>query len=73
MQQAWHIDSPLPNVYVNILYLETGQRMTQFMVPRMVGGTEENVPDGKTFLPLGEKGIGAPILDQEWRDYLRKR
>ena len=30
--QAWHIDSPLPNVYVNLLYLDGGL-MTQFMVP----------------------------------------
>ena len=33
-KQAWHVDTPYPHVYVNILYLDEGQYMTQTLRPR---------------------------------------
>jgi hypothetical protein len=78
MQQAWHFDTPLPGVFVNILYLDNGQRMTQFMTPKgglliPAGKDIFSVPHASGFLPLGEDGRGYPIISEEWREYLRKK
>jgi len=61
---------------VNILYLDTGQNMTQFMVPSIAAVLRKykwKPPMKKMFFPLGENGNGAALLDTDWREYLKNR
>ena len=52
--QSWHIDSPLPNVYVNLLYLDKGP-MTEFMVPAALSEMVLSLkpPIKELFSPIG--------------------
>jgi hypothetical protein len=87
-QQAWHIDSPLPNVYVNLLYLDAGL-MTQFMVPAALSEDVLHLraPIEEKFSPFGgqedhlnpdsksEAGdqVAEAGLHQKWYNYLERR
>lgn len=82
-QQAWHLDSPLPNVFVNLLYLNRGQ-MTQFMVPAALPAVllEGKPPMDEIFAPFGisdedsksEEGESCqPLLSKKWVKYLKER
>jgi hypothetical protein len=65
--QAWHVDTPIPNVYVNILTLDEGQHRTQLMrcaVP------EYPLKDLKP--PIEEKFDPSDLSDN-WKIYLRKK
>jgi hypothetical protein len=83
-QQAWHLDSPHPNVFVNLLYLTAGQ-MTQFMVPASLAADvlEMKAPVDDLFAPLGildesskcepDDTSADPVISERWRDYMKKR
>ena len=72
-QQAWHVDTPFPHVFVNFLYLSSGHSMTQFMVPKSGAGNsfsislEELVK--KPFRPVAKKAE----IHAEWTVYIRER
>jgi len=79
--QAWHFDSPLPSVYVNILYLDTGEGMTQFMAPKGIDSLKSLMETKRmeeeclktSFKPLGKGGKGAAVISEQWKNLLRKR
>jgi len=83
--QAWHLDSPFPNVFVNLVYLDDGQ-MTQFMVPAALSSTilGMKAPVREHFGPGGlvckDPGGGSIPVDSQsteisenWQNYLEKR
>ena len=80
--QAWHLDSPLPNVFVNLVYLDDGQ-MTQFMVPGALPSSilEMSAPSSELFAPGGitsDNGkeveeLNTPLISENWLKYLKKR
>jgi hypothetical protein len=78
--QAWHIDSPLPDVLVNLVYLDDGQ-MTQFMVPAALPSSilRLKAPSSELFAPCGiSSGDGPGVVDKDlisgnWVKYLQKR
>lgn len=75
--QTWHVDTPIPHVYVNLLYLTTGPSMTQFMAPfgSPIGTFEELPAERKKallespFNPLGDDSYVAPV----WVQYIKER
>ena len=80
--QAWHLDSPLPNVFANLVYLDDGQ-MTQFMVPCALSSSilEMKAPTSEPFCPCGigsDEGKivedpDSPLISENWLEYLEKR
>jgi hypothetical protein len=77
--QAWHLDSPLPGVFVNIVYLDTGPSRTQFAVPmssllvqKKVKEERERLIMEHTFLPFGKGGKKDPIVHEKWKEHLKR-
>ena len=65
--QAFHIDNPNPNIYVNALYLDDGPG-THFLVPKKHGPYVLSVPK----VPL-ESSLLDDISSNDWEDYLKER
>lgn len=75
--QAWHVDSPLPHVKVNLLYLTTGPAMTQFMssTDSIIGSFEELTAEQQKELmdsPFNPISV-TPAISKEWREYIKTR
>lgn len=72
-KQAWHVDTPIPHVFVNILYLNSGHSMTQFMVPKSAAGNSFSISLEellkKPFKPVAKKAE----IHAEWTVYIRER
>ena len=71
-KQAWHVDTPYPHVYVNILYLDEGQYMTQTLRPRKDSAAAERaIPKA----PLQQEPFHMEVkkLSPKWREYLAAR
>lgn len=73
-QQAWHIDTYLPGVYVNIIYLDDDSHMTMFLCPKSAPQQLE-VPGYESLIyPIQmDQETGEAILSDEWRAYLKKK
>jgi hypothetical protein len=73
--QAWHLDSPLPNVFVNLVYLDDGQ-MTQFMVPCALPSSIQGLkaPASEVFAPCAiSSEDGQTLMSENWLTYIEKR
>ncbi len=72
-QQAWHVDTPIPHVFVNFLYLSSGHSMTLFMVPKSAAGNSFSISleelAKKPFRPVAKKAE----IHAEWTVYIRER
>ena len=71
------MDTPLPHVYVNILYLDEGQEKTQFMMPNWTGikieefrATEPPLKD--PFVPIDTEKKKFDV-SEKWRKYLKEK
>ena len=70
-KQAWHVDTPYPHVYVNILYLDEGQYMTQTLRP---WSAAEQQSTSSLKAPLQEPfHMVVKKLSPKWREYLRAK
>lgn len=72
-KQAWHVDTPIPHVFVNILYLTSGHSMTQFMMPKSAASNSFSISLeellNKPFKPVAKKAE----IHAEWTVYIRER
>jgi len=75
-EQAWHVDTPLPHVYVNLLFLSSGQPMTQFLCHNEellsfsdLKEEEQQKLLAQSFNPGGTPSVIAPM----WREYIRRK
>ena len=72
-EQAWHVDTPVPHVIVNLLYLSDGQPLTQFLRPVSALPVD-------SFAELQEQLLSTPFdpmssngVAEVWRYYLQER
>ena len=73
-QQAWHMDTYLPGVYVNIIYLDDDSHMTMFLCPKSVS-QQQPAPNFDTLLyPIKiDEETGDSIVSDSWRAYLKEK
>jgi hypothetical protein len=72
-EQAWHVDTPVPHVIVNLFYLSDGQPLTQFLRPVSALPVD-------SFAELQEQLLSTPFdpmssngVAEVWRYYLQER
>lgn len=70
--QAWHVDTPYPNVYVNFIYLDGDQHKTQFMIPNWTDSVKMEAPLEEPFIPI-ESEKKKFNVSEKWRKYLKDR
>jgi len=65
------VDTPIPHVFVNLLYLSSGQKMTQFMTPVITPFSADWIPQllKDPFNPLGK----VPVVGSVWKEYIKLR
>jgi hypothetical protein len=66
--QAWHVDTPLPHVYVNILYLDENQLSTEILKKH------EDTSFSKCLDPPMDEPLDTMSeFTPKWREYLKEK